>query len=174
MAVQTATRAHPILRTSLSASDDDDFYAAVAFVESFFVHARCLDEFLSSRGNFPTDIKASHFVSGFSEAPLDADLLDSVNRALHHITVERQEGHIPWVPMQHLQPIAESMGRFIDQLEVENPDLASRLTSIQDNALETLASPPPPKSTGISTTTPWFLYTPPGAEGNHHANENPR
>ena len=88
--------------------------------------------------------------------------------------MERQEGHIPWVPMQYLRPIAESMGRFIDRLEVENPDLASRLRSIHDNALETLASPPSPKNTGISTTAPWFLYSPPGAEGNHDANENPR
>ena len=171
MAVETATRAHPILRTSIESSSDDDYYSAVAFVESFFVHARCLDEFLSSRGKFPSDVKAAHFVSGFSETPLDPELLESINHALQHITVERQEGHLPWVPMDHLRPIAESMGRFIEQLAGNQPDLAIGLARVHDKAIKTLASPPPPKANGTPTSAPWFSYSPPTPEDGGDADE---
>jgi hypothetical protein len=45
--------------------DFDEFITNVAFLESFLVHARNLDEFLSSRGWKGTDVKASDFVTGF-------------------------------------------------------------------------------------------------------------
>jgi hypothetical protein len=60
MAVETATRVGLTFPM-----DFDEFITNVAFLESFLVHARNLDEFLSSRGWKDTDVKASDFVTGF-------------------------------------------------------------------------------------------------------------
>ena len=130
MAVATAIRAHQLLHPS----DDDEFIAGVAFVESFLVHARCLDEFLASRGNYRTDARASDFVAEFSDPPLEPGVRDSINRALQHITLYRQDGHLPWVPLELLVPIVEAMDHFIKDLALNNPELADQLTEVHANA----------------------------------------
>lgn len=118
--------------------DDDGFVTGIAFVESFLVHARCLDEFLSSRGTYDNDIKASDFVDGFARWPLTSETRESINHALQHITAYRRDGHIPWVPIELLPAIAEAMGEFIEGVRARHPDLANRLDPCHKRAADIL------------------------------------
>jgi hypothetical protein len=118
--------------------DDDGFVTGIAFVESFLVHARCLDEFLSSRGTYDDDVKASDFVDGFSRWPLASETRQSINHALQHITTYRRDGHMPWVPIELLPAIVEAMGEFIEELRVGRPELVNRLDRSHERAVDLL------------------------------------
>ncbi len=136
MAVETAARVPSIpSRASLG-----EFVRAVALLESFLVHARNLDGFLSDRGWLDTDVNASDFVDGFVERPLEEELVRSINRRLQHITTYRQDDHVGWAPITILQPIASSMGRFIEQLADEAPELAARLSDVHRDATRVIES----------------------------------
>jgi len=136
MAVETAARVPSIP----SRANLDAFIRAVALLESFLVHARNLDGFLSDRGWLDTDVNASDFVDGYVERPLADDLVGSINRRLQHITTYRQEDHVGWAPIAILQPIASSMGRFIEQLADEAPELAARLSDVHRDANRVIES----------------------------------
>lgn len=106
MAYETAVRANQILRPSTH----DEFVLAIALLESFLVHARLLHEFFAGKGRFPTDLRASDFVLGYTDTVYDTTTIDSINRALQHLTVYRQDGHIPWYPMSMLEMLVAAMG----------------------------------------------------------------
>jgi hypothetical protein len=130
MAYETATRSHAILRTK----DHDDFVMAVAYLESFLVHARVLHEFFRKDSGRSTDLRASDFVPDFGEDVFEATTIDSINRALQHLTVYRQAGHIGWYPLPLLARLVPVMARFIAELHEERAELARSLVRIHEKA----------------------------------------
>ncbi len=112
----------------------EEFVTGIAFLESFLVHVRSLDEFLESRGGRKTDVRASDFVPGFEDKTLDPDLLKSINRRLQHITVHRQADNTRWIPMEILPPVVSAMGRFVAELEKADPESAEVLSETQERA----------------------------------------
>ena len=79
-------------------------------------------------------------MDGFVERPLAEELVRSINRRLQHITTYRQDDHVGWAPITILQPIASSMGRFIEQLADEAPELAARLSDVHRDATRVIES----------------------------------
>jgi hypothetical protein len=150
MAYETAVRASQILRPKTH----DDFVLAIALLESFLVHARVLHEFLSEDRRFATDLRAHDLVPGYGDTVYDADTIDSINRALQHLTVYRLDGHIPWYPISMLGTLVAAMGRFMVALEDARPGSSLLLSEVHASAEEAISTAPADQNEHGTTTSP--------------------
>jgi hypothetical protein len=79
-------------RKKLREQDYSDHIAANAFIETFCIHARNLNEFLHENGR-PDTLKASTFATADYERPLITDerrlLFAKINKQISHLTEGR-------------------------------------------------------------------------------------
>ena len=73
---------------------DEPTFERNAFLESFLLHARVLDEFLSSTGRRASDVVAAHYIPG--EYPIPTAFIgnerSAIDRQLAHLTTMRRMG----------------------------------------------------------------------------------
>ena len=115
---------------------------AFALLESFLVHARNLHDFFrpnsGSRNRRPGDFWASDFVDGFGVETFPQEVVDEMNRRLHHITTWRQgNDHVGWHPLPMLMRVYRSMEEFLEQLD---NDLGAHIGNRHRRVAETLRS----------------------------------
>lgn len=95
-------------------------------LESFLLHSRVLDEFLS-KPPFKQDVRASHFfdeplVLGRSDI---SERIDEISQRLVHLSSLRV-GEVGWSTLQEMgDSVATRLGSFLEQLQDRQPDRAA-------------------------------------------------
>jgi hypothetical protein len=91
---------------------------ANALLESFAIHARCLDEFFRARRQEGTRMRASDFVPGFPLLVSSGRILGRMNAEVTHLTHSRRrpEGRPGWDLAGIARPLIEKAVPFLQEI----------------------------------------------------------
>ena len=87
-------------------------------LESFIIHARCLDEFFASKSTQPDTMWATDFIPGFSIAGMDGADLRRMHGEVAHLTYRRKKAgnRGEWAINNVGGPILKASLKFLNEI----------------------------------------------------------
>ena len=108
-------------------------------LESFVIHARCLEEFFASKSKKPDTMSVIDFVPNFSVAGMDSADLNRMHGEVAHLTYRRKKSGSrgEWAIDKVGEPIFKASLKFLNEIKCR-PALMAYVTHGKTNGKRTL------------------------------------